>query len=45
MKVLIAGDFCDRYRVSESIKRKEFDRLFYDIKPIVESAHYSIVNF
>lgn len=45
MKVLIAGDFCDRHRVSESIKRKEYNKLFNNIKPTVESADYSIVNF
>ena len=45
MKVIVCGDFCDRYRVSEAIKDKQFDQLFSDIRPIINSADFSIVNF
>ena len=45
MKVLIAGDYCDKLRVSKKIKEGDFESLFGDIKAVVESADYSIVNF
>lgn len=45
MKILITGDFCDRYRVSEQIAKSDYASLFADVKPIVEDADFSIVNF
>lgn len=45
MNVLIAGDFCDTYRVSDLIKKGQFDVFFSEIKPIVEAADVSVVNF
>lgn len=45
MKILIAGDFCQRYRVDTLVKEKSFGVLFDEVKPIIESADYSIVNF
>lgn len=45
MKVLVAGDFCDKLRVSEYIKNKDYSSLFDSVKPIIERANYSIVNF
>lgn len=45
MKILIAGDFCDKFRVSDLIARKEYDTLFDNVRDIVSSADYSIVNF
>ncbi len=45
MKLLISGDYCDRYRVSSSIERGDYQILFNQITPIVESCDYSIVNF
>lgn len=45
MNVLIAGDFCQKYRVDDAIKSKRFNDLFDEIKPVVEDADYSIVNF
>lgn len=45
MKILFAGDFCQRYRTDDVIKSKQYSKLFGEIKPIVEGADYSIVNF
>lgn len=45
MKILIAGDFCDRYRVSSSISNEEFEYLFHDITPLTKKCDYNIVNF
>lgn len=45
MKILIAGDFCDRYRVSDKIIEGLYCFLFDEVKPIIEEADYSIVNF
>lgn len=45
MKILIAGDYCQRYRVDSLVKEKRFGELFDQVKPIIASADYSIVNF
>ncbi len=45
MKILVAGDYCQRYRVDILVKEKRFGELFDEVKPIIESADYSIVNF
>ena len=45
MRILVAGDFCQRYRVDTAIRNHQFGELFDEIKPIVASADYSIVNF
>lgn len=45
MKVCFAGDFCDTFRVSDLIKKGQYDAIFSEIKPIVESADISVVNF
>ena len=38
MKILIAGDYCQRYRVDTLVKDKCFGELFDQVKPIIESA-------
>lgn len=45
MKVLIAGDYCQRNRLDTIVKKKSFGELFDQVKPIIASADYSIVNF
>ena len=45
MKILIAGDYCQRYRVDGIVKEKRFGELFDEVKPIIKSSDYSIVNF
>lgn len=44
MKILVAGDFCQKNRVDSFIRSKSFDLLFDDVKKIVKSQDYSIVN-
>lgn len=45
MKILIAGDFCQGYRVDTLVKERRYGELFDEVKPIIESVDYSIVNF
>lgn len=45
MKILIAGDFCQGCRVDPLVKERRYGELFDEVKPIIESADYSIVNF
>lgn len=45
MKVLIAGDFCQRFRTIEKIENQEFGSMFDAIKPIVNESDVKIVNF
>lgn len=45
MNILIAGDYCDKYRVTEYIAKGDYTSLFGNVKSIVEQANISIVNF
>lgn len=45
MNIILAGDFCQRYRVDTIIKESRYEVLFNQVTPIIESADYSIVNF
>lgn len=45
MKILIAGDFCQRFRTIKKIENKEFCGMFDAIKPIVNECDVKIVNF
>lgn len=45
MKVLIAGDYCDKLRISEAIKARDYGMMFDEVKPILDETDYSIVNF
>ena len=45
MKILVAGDFCDKYRVTELIRNKEYSKMFGTIKNVVTDADFSFVNF
>ena len=45
MKILIAGDFCPQQRVAKLFEHKDFATVLGDVKPIIEEADYSIVNF
>lgn len=45
MKILIAGDFCQRFRTIKKIEDKEFSSMFDAIKPIVNECDVKIVNF
>lgn len=45
MQLLIAGDYCEKLRVSESVASRKYEEMFGNVKSIVSSADYSIVNF
>ncbi len=45
MKILVAGDFCPQNRVVELFEIGDFATVLGEVKPIVEAADYSIVNF
>ncbi len=45
MRILIAGDYCPRYRGSEIIEKKDFALAFDEVKDLVKTVDYSIVNF
>lgn len=45
MRILVAGDFCPQYSVAELFDKGEFDTVLGEVKPIIEHADYSIVNF
>lgn len=42
--IIVAGDFCPMFRVQEAFDKKDFSAL-KSMKPILDSADYSIVNF
>lgn len=42
MNVLIAGDFCDRYRISDLIARGNYASLFDDILNTSRSRQMSV---
>lgn len=45
MKILVAGDYCDRYRVSEIISEGRYDEMFGYVKPLIDDADFRFVNF
>lgn len=45
MKILIAGDFCPQNRVAELFEKGDYASVLGEMKPIIEQADYSIVNF
>lgn len=44
MKVLIAGDYCPRSRVSDIINKGDFATIFEEVCPLTKQVDYSIVN-
>lgn len=45
MRILIAGDFCDKLRVTERIASGDFNVMFDNVSHIIKDSDYSIVNF
>lgn len=45
MEILIAGDYCPRYRIQEKLDQDDFSSVLGDVKPILTQVDYSIVNF
>lgn len=43
--ILIAGDFCPQFRVSRLFEQHDYASVLGSVKPIIEKADYSIVNF
>ena len=45
MKILVAGDFCDKNRVKSAIREEKYALMFDGIKNVVHQADLSIANF
>lgn len=45
MKVLVAGDFCPQNRVANAFDDAEYEKVLGEIRPVLHSVDYSIVNF
>lgn len=45
MKLLIAGDYCETFRVKECVANGDYSRIFGKIKDTISKMDYSIVNF
>ena len=45
MKLIIAGDFCPTDRLAKSIRDDDFDGILGQVKPIINTADYAIVNY
>lgn len=45
MKILIAGDFCPQERVAKLIEQGAYEKIFSNVKPVIEQADFSLVNF
>ena len=45
MEVLIAGDFCPQHRVKRLFEDGQYCQVLDGVKPVIEKADYSIVNF
>ena len=44
MKILVAGDFCPRYRVSNLIETDNYAFVLEEVRSVTDKADYSIVN-
>lgn len=45
IKVLIAGDYSPKDKVAKQLEDGNFHYVLGEVKPLVEEAHYAIVNF
>lgn len=45
MRILIAGDFYPCTRIARLIEENRFEEILGEVKPIIESADYSLVKF
>lgn len=43
-KIIIAGDLCPQDRVSIFMEQGRYENILGEVKPIIESANYSLVN-
>jgi len=44
ISILIAGDYCPRYRVQALFDREDYSSVLSEVKAVVEKSDYSIVN-
>ena len=45
IKIIVAGDFCPNERVEKHINDQQYSVVFGNVRPIIESADYAVVNF
>jgi poly-gamma-glutamate synthesis protein (capsule biosynthesis protein) len=45
MNILVAGDFCPKYRIKGLLEEGKFAEVLGDVRTITEKVDYSIVNF
>lgn len=45
MKVLIGGDYAPRHRLVSLVDNGDYEKIFEDVKDIIKTVDYSIVNF
>lgn len=45
MRILIAGDFCPRNRVSAAFEKEDYASVLSEVKELTAKSDYSIVNF
>ncbi|MDC3269401.1 CapA family protein, partial [Flavobacteriaceae bacterium] len=45
IKIILAGDFCPTNRVEKHLNNNQYSEVFGDVRPIIESADYAVVNF
>ena len=45
MKVLIAGDYCPQNRVADLFEKRDFESVLGNVRDVISTVDYSIVNF
>ena len=45
IKIIVAGDFYPNDRVEKHINNEQYGEVFGNVRPIIESADYAVVNF
>lgn len=44
MNILIAGDLCPGFRIAKLVEESLFQQILGNVRPVIESADYSLVN-
>jgi poly-gamma-glutamate synthesis protein (capsule biosynthesis protein) len=45
MNIIVAGDYCPQNRVAFAFEKRQYEEVLGEVKPILASSDYSIVNF
>ena len=45
IKIIVAGDFYPNDRIEKHIQNEQYGEVFGNVRPIIESADYAVVNF